>query len=102
MDPIFVLLSVLLALTYFEGAFFALFITQIKKPSIVWQLITIFLWPIMIPIMTYKVFKTYAPIIKEMQTNPMLQAFMGINQTNLMQNAIENDAQKESDTPNNL
>jgi len=64
---------------YLEGllvATLAASVSQVSKP--VFGLILIF-WPIALPILGYKTFRKYQPLIQQLHENPMLRAMLGIS-----------------------
>jgi hypothetical protein len=68
------------ALMYIEGLCFAGILGLVLKPSkFLWPFLLL-LWPIAIPVITYRAYAKYKPVIQEIQQNPFLGAMLGLGQ----------------------
>lgn len=78
MTTIFWILLILCILMYLEGLVIAAFAGAMSQTSkIVWPLLLIF-WPIALPILAYRTYAKYRPIIQQIQENPLIGSLLGL------------------------
>jgi hypothetical protein len=79
MTTIFWILLTVSIIMYLEGLIIASFVGAMSQPSKwAWPLLLIF-WPIALPILAYKTYAKYRPIIQQVQENPLLGSLLGFN-----------------------
>jgi len=66
---------------YLEGLVVASFAGAMSQTSkVMWPLLLIF-WPIALPILAYKTYVKYQPVIQQIQENPLMGSLLGLNRT---------------------
>lgn len=79
MTVILWILLILSGVMYLEGLVIAAFAGAMSQPSkFVWPLLLIF-WPVALPLMAYKTYRKYKPVIQQVMENPLLGSLMGFN-----------------------
>ena len=64
---------------YLEGLLVAAFVGAMSQPpKWVWPLLLLF-WPLSLPLLAYKTYKKYEPIIRQVRENPLLGSLMGFS-----------------------
>jgi len=64
---------------YLEGLIIASFAGAMSQTSkVMWPLLLIF-WPIALPILAYKTYVKYQPLIQQVQENPLLGSLLGFS-----------------------
>ena len=78
MTPVEILVLIVSLAMYFEGlivAALAASVSQVSKP--VFALMLIF-WPIAMPVLAYRTYCKYRPLIQQLHENPLLRSMMGL------------------------
>jgi len=78
MTTIFWILLTVSLLMYFEGIIIASFAGAMSQtPKIMWPFLLI-LWPLALPVLAYKTYVKYQPMIQQIQENPLLGSLLGL------------------------
>lgn len=98
MTTIFWILLIISIAIYCEGLVIASFAGAMSQPpKWVWPFLLLF-WPIALPLMAYRTYSKYQPMIQQIMQNPLLGSLMGFNTPQL--NPLANLLNQTASEPN--